>query len=513
MVQKWRQQLRSKRAFLNTLASLALQLVTIICGFIIPRLVIETYGSSVNGLVSSITQFLGIISLLEGGIGGVVRAVLYKPLADNNVSNISAILKVAENFFKKLALIFVVYLLTIASILPLLVINDFDKLFTFTLVIIVGTSIFAQYFFGITYQILLQADQRLYVSSIYNIFTIIMSTIISVILINLGATIHVVKLSTAFIFILRPILLQHYVKRKYRLIDDYSSIFKGNDLLNQRWSGIGHHIAYFVHSSTGIIVLTLFSNVKEISVYSIYMMIVLGIQNLTMTFSSGIDAAFGNMIAKGEISTLKKNFSLFEFFSFIVTTILFTSTALLILPFVTIYTKGIIDVDYYRPLFSYILIATEAVYCIRLPYHYIVMAAGHFKQTRNGALIEAVINVGLSIILVKNWGIVGVACGALCAIIFRTIQYVWYLSRNILKRNIGFFIKRVLVNLCAVIIIVILFTISTNFNINTYVNWFYYMVGVVVTTTIITFLINSFFYHEDMKNLREIINRVLKINY
>ena len=39
------------------------------------------YGSDVNGLVSSITQFLGYIALVEGGVGGVIRAALYKPLA------------------------------------------------------------------------------------------------------------------------------------------------------------------------------------------------------------------------------------------------------------------------------------------------------------------------------------------------------------------------------------------------------------------------------------------------
>ena len=64
----------------NIGSSLLLQLVTIICGFIVPRLIISNYGSDVNGLVTSITQFLAYITLLEAGFGPVVKSLLYKPI-------------------------------------------------------------------------------------------------------------------------------------------------------------------------------------------------------------------------------------------------------------------------------------------------------------------------------------------------------------------------------------------------------------------------------------------------
>ena len=48
----------------NIITSLLLRIITIICGFIIPKIIISNYGSNVNGLVSSISQFLGYIVLL-----------------------------------------------------------------------------------------------------------------------------------------------------------------------------------------------------------------------------------------------------------------------------------------------------------------------------------------------------------------------------------------------------------------------------------------------------------------
>ena len=62
----------------NTCVSLLYQAITAICGFIMPRLVITYYGTTVNGLINSITQFLGIITYLDLGISAV--AVSYTHL-------------------------------------------------------------------------------------------------------------------------------------------------------------------------------------------------------------------------------------------------------------------------------------------------------------------------------------------------------------------------------------------------------------------------------------------------
>ena len=76
--------MKKNKTFTNTIFSILLQLVTIISGFIIPRLLLSTFGSEVNGLVSSINQFLNYITLIEGGLTGVITASLYKPLLNKD---------------------------------------------------------------------------------------------------------------------------------------------------------------------------------------------------------------------------------------------------------------------------------------------------------------------------------------------------------------------------------------------------------------------------------------------
>lgn len=489
--------MRSKKAFNNTISSLILQLITIFSGFIVPKLIIETYGSGINGLVTSVTQFLGYIAFLEAGMGGVVRAALYKPLSQKDCKAISSIVNTSEKFFRKIAYIFIVYGLFVACIFPYITNNNFDSLFTFLLVIIIGLSTFSQYFFGITYQLLLQADQKMYVVSILQILTVVLNTIFTIILVSLGWNIIVLKIFTTVIFIIRPLILHFYVKKNYTLVIEKET---NNDILKQKWDGVGHHIAYFIRNNTDIVIITLFLNVYEVSVYSIYLMVVSGIRNIVTTFSSGIEAAFGNMIATNQEEFLKKIFNIFELVFFMITIILFTSCLILLMPFITIYTKGVSDVNYYRPVLGLLMILTEVAYCFRLPYHSVVIAAGRFKETKKGAFIEAGINIFLSFLLINYFGMTGVVFSTLCATSFRTVQYVYYLKDNILKRSSYAFFKKLFINFLSFFMILII-SQKFHYNVNTYGQWLLYAIKTTIFVFITVLSINSLFFYGEMKQI------------
>ena len=72
--------MKNKATLLNMISGLILQLFTLVSGFILPKIILIYFGSEVNGLVSSLNQFLSYITLVEGGITGVIVANLYKPI-------------------------------------------------------------------------------------------------------------------------------------------------------------------------------------------------------------------------------------------------------------------------------------------------------------------------------------------------------------------------------------------------------------------------------------------------
>ncbi|MBQ7410440.1 MAG: hypothetical protein IJW20_03550 [Clostridia bacterium] len=501
--------MRSKKALKNIFLALMLQFITVICGFIVPRLIIENYGSDVNGLVSSITQFLAYITLLESGIAPVVRAQLYKPIAEKNNKQIADILKASEKFFKKIAYIFVGYLVVLCLAYPIIMNNQFDTLYTISLVIIISISTFAEYYFGMTYRIFLYAKQENYVVSLIQIITTIINTILVVVLVKMNVSIQIVKLISAIVFVFRPILQNIYVKRKYKIdIKEADNSYK----LKQKWDGLAQHIAAVVHGNTDVAVLTFFSTMTEVSVYSIYLMVINGIKKIVNSLTGGIDASFGDMIARKENNNLNTKFRIYETFYITLITIVFSCTFVLIVPFVKVYTSEINDVNYIRSIFAFIIVLSEFIYAIRLPYNTLVLSAGHFKETRVGAWIEAGANLIISIILVKEHGLIGIAIGTLIAMLIRTIEFIVYSSKKILERNILVAIKKIII---ASIEIILIFVINNQifggiFINENYYELFKYAIIIGCTACAETLIINYICFKKDFNEMIKTLKRAIK---
>lgn len=424
--------MRSKRALINFIFSLLYEAVAFACGMILPRLILGAFGSDYNGITNSITQFLSAVTLLRAGIGGVTKAALYKPLADGDTVQVSRVIKATEKFLHKVALIFLVALVVFACIYPIFVNKEFDWFFSFSLVLILGISTFAQYQFGLTYLLLLLAAQKNGVFSLIQIITTILNTIVAAVLIYCGAGIHIVKLGSAIVFAINPIAINLYAKHKFHII---KNVEPDNDAISQRWDAFAHQVAFFVNTNTDMMVLTWFATMKDVSIYSVYYLVINGITIVVKNSIQSVVGAFGDMIAKKEDRLLHDNFDAFETMTASVSTILFGTTLIMIVPFISIYTKGVTDANYIQPLFALLITIAGFFNCIRIPYQNLVEAAGHFKQTKVGAYFEAVMNVTISIICVFKFGLIGVAIGTVFATLFRTIQFSVYMCKHIVKRS------------------------------------------------------------------------------
>ncbi len=201
----------------NTVASLLAQVTALICGFILPRLFLQHFGSEVNGLVNSITQFLSVISFLELGVGAVVQSSLYKPLADHDTQQVSRVMVSANKFFRRLAQILLVYVIGLMLVYPYIANQDFGYVYTATLIAAISISSFAQYYFGIVNALLLNADQRGYIQYNAQTITLILNTVVCAIMISVGGSVQLVKLTTSLIYLARPLVLRIYVNRKYQI--------------------------------------------------------------------------------------------------------------------------------------------------------------------------------------------------------------------------------------------------------------------------------------------------------
>ena len=77
-------------------------------------------------------------------------------------------------------------------------------------------------------------------------------------------------------------------------------------------------------------------------------------------------------------------------------------TAILIVPFIMVYTKGVYDINYNVPIFALLITLANLSHTLRLPYSIIVLSSGHYKETQNSYIITSAINLVISVIFVKR---------------------------------------------------------------------------------------------------------------
>lgn len=499
---------RTKNAALNILFSLLLQLVTCVKGLILPGIIIPAYGSDVNGLISSITQFLTYISLLEAGVGSIFRASLYKPLADGDMDGVSGIINEQKRFYRKIGTIFVLYVLALCFIYPMIAKTDASKPYVISLILILSVSIFTEYFFSLPYTSLLSADQLVRVSYIVSIIYTLVNIFVALFWVSLKADIRMIYLSMCVIGLLRPLFYTLYVRKHYRL---NKNVMPNKVAMAQRWNGMVHHFAYYIHTNTDSAILTIFLGTAMVSVYNVYGAIIFGVEKIITSVSSGAAAGIGNLIAIGDKKSIDRTVNIFEMVQDGIATVLYTIAALLLIPFIRLYTVNMTDVSYIHPVFGYVLIAAEWIYCFRCSYSTISTSANRFKETQLGAVLECVVNLvtSLAFVLIFKMGLLGVAVGTVLGMFVRYVFEVIFLSKNVIFRPVYKAAKMLLVSLGVAVISITICRLIVDYDgIASYSEWILAAVETGLITACCAGVSYYCFFGETMRAiLRKVLHR------
>ena len=310
------------------------------------------------------------------------------------------------------------------------------------LICVIGSSLFVQYFFSLTARLLLKADRHVTFLSLTQSLLILLNLLLVVASVRLFDDLLIVKAVSALVFFLQPLIYGIFIKRKYKLD---KTVPPDTDSLRQRWSGFGQNLAFFIHTNTDIVILTLFMPLSAVSVYTVYFAVANSLKTLVAALSSAVIPSIGNIAAQDDKERTAGAFDLYEFAVSFITFVLFTCAILLIVPFVGVYTRGITDADYIQPVFGVLILVAEMLYCLRDPYVSIAYTAGHFRQTAPYAYAEAAINIVLSLLLVPRFGLIGVAAGTAVSMAVRMILQVLYTKNRIIMRPVSKCVSRLVV--------------------------------------------------------------------
>lgn len=479
---------RTEKFFKNTISAAVLQFVTIISAFIIPKIMLTVYGSETNGLITSITMLISYLILVEAGLSGAIVYSLYKPLAESNINKINSIISAGRIFYNKTGYLFLSLLIGMAFIYPFLIdsttLTKFDMFF---LVLILGFSGVLEFFTLAKYRAILTADQKTYIISMASIIQVIFNVFFIYVLSTNGFSIVLVKFFSIVAIIIRTVLLWLYCKINYSFLDfkvkgDFSA-------LSKRWDALYLQIIGVIHIGAPVIIATVILSLNEVSIYSIYLLIVSGVNSLLNIFTSGLSASFGDLMARNEKENFRKVFTEFEYLFYIILTIVFSITMITYIPFIGIYTHGA-DISYVYPTLAFLMTINGYLYNLKTPYGMLTISAGKYRESRVQITIQGLIGIIVGVLLAFKWGLNGIVIGAIASNLYRNIDFIFFAPKHLthysFKSSLIMWVRSILI---VIIFSILGFIISKDY-ISTYLELVKFAIIIGIFSTLVTLIIN-----------------------
>lgn len=498
----------AKKSIYNVLTGILGQVITIVMGIVIPRLVLVNLGSENNGLLSSITQILGYASLLEAGVGLASLQALYKPIAERDNASINSIMSATNLYYRRTGTAYLAIVVLLSLIYPLFIKTTISYSTIAIVVLISGLPGVINYYFQGKYKILLQAEGKTYI--ITNLTTIIsiLTSVGKIVLLLLGLGIIAVQSLYLVLNLVQMIYIALYIKKNYAWID--LTVTPAFDKLSQRNSVLAHQLSGTVFSSTDTVILSIFCGLSVASVYSMYALLFGMIGTLLSTVGGSITFILGQEleINKDKYRRLQDSFEL-SYISLSFSLIFVAS--IFILPFLKLYTDGVTDVNYIDKALAVLFASVALLENSRLSSAKAIHVAGHFRQTQWHAWTEMVINIVVSIAGVLLWGIYGVLIGTIAALLFRANAMIIYANRKILHRSPWRTYRRWLVNLALFIALTLLSkVVFANIALDTYPRIILWAAVTCIVVIPLFFAVASLFDKETYRYAKQLVAPHLK---
>jgi len=434
----------NKKIKYNLLVGVIGQFVALIFGVVVPKLVLTNYGSEVNGLLSSVTNIYAYIAIVEAGVAAASCQALYKFCAEKSKEGINRVLSATNRYYYRTGLIYMGLIVLFSAGYPLIIKSDIPYYTVFLVILFNGLGNVINFFFHGKYLILLKADGKNYVRTGVEIFTTTVKYISKVVLIALGCDVVFVQFAALLVSLLQMIFITRYIRKTYSWVDlkaepDFEAI-------SQNKSALAHQINYLVVANTDTVVLTLFSTLKTVSIYSLYILLYNMVEKVLQVVRDALEFKLAGCFHVNR-EKFVDFFRAYEVYYFAFSFSLFSIVDFFILPFLSVYTANVHDVNYvigYLPLFFSLVKLLSAS---RYPYDAMMHIAGHFEQTRRAVMIESIINIVISVILARPFGIVGVLLGTVVASIYHTTYMIIYVHRSgIVEKKIRSACKSLAIN-------------------------------------------------------------------
>ena len=419
---------KRRRIVRNIVSQFIYNGVVIAFGLVLPRLYLVSFGSDVNGLVSTVKDIFAYLALLEAGIGLNAQYALYKPIANGEKQTINSILAATRHYYLRTGTLYAAITLLLAIVYPLVMQTSLDYWTVFIIIIFYGTPGVITFFAQGKYRPLLEVDGKNYIYGYIYTATFVIGKVLTLVLLLVSDDLLLIQFSYIVPTFFQVGAMYLYVKKQYPWVNWRDT----PDLkaLSQKGSVLIHQISQVIFKNTDTVILSIIWGMKYASVYVIYMLFFSNFDKVVQIFVGAINFRLGQLYhtAKERFFTVYETYeTVLYMMSFMCHTVL----AAFILPFITLYTKGVNDVEYIKPLYVIMFTAVNLMTTLKHPLLQVVNIAGKFDATRTHAIVEMIINISVSVVATYYLGIIGVLIGTITALMYRVNVTIIFCHKHI----------------------------------------------------------------------------------
>ena len=447
---------RKKSSFKNMITAVSSNVLTIIVGLVAQAVFIKILGSEylgLNGLFSNVISMLGIVEL---GMGSAIIYNMYKPIAENDHEKIKSLMQ----FYKKSYLIITL----IISIIGIMII-PFIKYIVDIESVTVDVNVYLVYILFLLETIcsyilsykrsMLYADQKEYITNIIHMgYTIIVNTM-QLTFLYFTHDYYLYLIIKVIMRLVENIVISSYVNRRYSYLLD-NNVTKldsktEKDIFQKIKALFFHKIGGFIVSGTDNIIISKYLGLVTVGLYSNYYMIINAVQTVINHIIQATRASVGNLLVTESKTKQFDIFNKIRFVNFWISC--FSSICIFIImdSFITIW----IGYKFVLPTkVLLVLVINFFIVSSRSTYGAFKEAAGIFYEDRFVPIIESLLNIVLSIIFVKKFGLMGVFMGTVASgLVLWCYSYPKYVYKNLFGRSYYDYIKETIYYLIVFVLI------------------------------------------------------------
>ena len=425
---------RSKNAKLNIIVGYVVQILILLLAFIGRKIFISILSEDYLGINGLYSNILSILAIADLGLGNVIQFYLYKPVHEGNYKRVNILVNYFKKLYIKIAVILLVLGLGIIPFLSYIVNADLPKVELIVYYIVFLLNSVCTYFAAHKIA-LLAANQDNRIQKIITLSTSFISQVFHIIVLILWKNYLIYVVVTLISTIINVITINTICNKKYKYLKEKykeENIDKSGIKENVKSTFLYKIGGVIINNTDNILISTIVST-AAVGLYSNYLLIVAAIQELIGIITTSLISAVGNLSAEGNKERMKKIFNmmmliynLIAIFCAISFYMLFDDLIVFWIGQEFVLNKTVL---FAISLNFYLETAVSPIFIYR-------ETNGLFKKVKYLLLSTAIINIILSIILGKRFGVFGILISTSLA---RILTQIWYepkiLFKNLFNSN------------------------------------------------------------------------------